>query len=486
MKSNVKSNGKKVLEKIGVVLGVRSDSAARNEKRARQLTRRQRGKPIEMQTRLLVAMRLLVGRKGDTYRVIARQLGVSLGSISNIKQRIVQLPRGAKMPTIDEIVDALRDRKRTGGAAKKRKIGNDDGAHAAFLRELLEVHDARLQLSELCLLFERRFDVRVSKSTMHRFVRRQLGFSRQRVQRQLPKQAVTAKNLDWRKTYVGEWFDGADLNCVGTNAEQHDQQQNWRLRRDNERNVTRVDQLFWIDETGCNRHTLLRTHGYAKRGNGGVRCAGCFDGQKGRNHSVIIAINASGGIVARQVLVGSQEKRGTRRDDFCAFLRRHVAPAMLKSAAAAGIDRDAPLYLMMDNASIHRGAVVSHALRKVSRRLHVAYQPPYMPTVNPVELVNNHLKASLRSLSLGNTVNRLLSAIDESKKKKKMDMENDGNNYSDNDKNKKLSIDPLGGVVCDAPIDNDDVPLDELIEQVLDGIEPATVASFVAHCGWRL
>jgi transposase len=214
MKSNVKSNGKKVLEKIGVVLGVRSDSAARNEKRARQLTRRQRGKPIEMQTRLLVAMRLLVGRKGDTYRVIARQLGVSLGSISNIKQRIVQLPRGAKMPTIDEIVDALRDRKRTGGAAKKRKIGNDDGAHAAFLRELLEVHDARLQLSELCLLFERRFDVRVSKSTMHRFVRRQLGFSRQRVQRQLPKQAVTAKNLDWRKTYVGEWFVGADLNCV--------------------------------------------------------------------------------------------------------------------------------------------------------------------------------------------------------------------------------------------------------------------------------
>jgi transposase len=65
---------------------------------------------------------------------------------------------------------------------------------------------------------------------------------------------------------------------------------------------------------------------------------------------------------------------------------------MLASANAAGVDRRAPLYLMMDNASIHRGAVVSHALRAVSRRLHVAYQPPYMPTVNPVELVNNHLK----------------------------------------------------------------------------------------------
>jgi hypothetical protein len=40
--------------------------------------------------------------------------------------------------------------------------------------------------------------------------------------------------------------------------------------------------------------------------------------------------------------------------------------------------------------------------------------------------------------------------------------------------------------VCDAPIDNDDVPLDTLIEQVLDGIESSTVAAFVAHCGWRL
>jgi hypothetical protein len=157
----------------------------------------------------------------------------------------------------------------------------------------------------------------------------------------------------------------------------------------------------------------------AKRGNGGVRCAGKFDGQKGRNHSVLIAVGVAGGVVARKVLVGSNEKRGTRRDDFCKFLKAEVAPAMLANANAAGVDRRAPLYLMMDNASIHRGAVVSHALRSVSKRLHVAYQPPYMPTVNPVELVNNHLKTALRSMSMGDTMNRLLAAIDQNKKKNK-------------------------------------------------------------------
>jgi hypothetical protein len=73
------------------------------------------------------------------------------------------------------------------------------------------------------------------------------------------------------------------------------------LQQSGHRGVASVDQLFWIDETGCNRHTLLRRHGRARRGHGGVRCAGLFDGQKGRNHSVIIAVGRSGGVIARQV-----------------------------------------------------------------------------------------------------------------------------------------------------------------------------------------
>jgi len=115
---------------------------------------------------------------------------------------------------------------------------------------------------------------------------------------------------------------------------------------------------------------------------------------------VIIAVGGgrAAGVLAHRILVG--RGRGTRRDDFCDFLRRDVAPAMLRAADRAGVPQRAPLYLMMDNASIHRGAVVSQALRSVSTRLHVAYQPPYMPNVNPVELVNNDLKQHLRRQQL--------------------------------------------------------------------------------------
>lgn len=78
------------------------------------------------------------------------------------------------------------------------------------------------------------------------------------------------------------------------------------------------------------------------------------DGQKGCNHSVIIAVGAAGGIVARRVLVGSNERRFTRRDY---VLRSDVASAVLTSANAAGVDRRRPHYLLKDNASVHRGAV---------------------------------------------------------------------------------------------------------------------------------
>jgi hypothetical protein len=83
---------------------------------------RNRGKPIDLQTRQNVAMLLLLGEL--SYRSIAKQCRVSLGSITNIKKRIVQLmPNRRKMPSLQMIADALRDRKRCGGAAKRRKIG---------------------------------------------------------------------------------------------------------------------------------------------------------------------------------------------------------------------------------------------------------------------------------------------------------------------------------------------------------------------------
>jgi len=110
-------------------------------------------------------MRLLLNRPGDTYRTIAKQLGVSLGSISNIKKRllahrfkIVQ----SSAPPIALIDEALKDRKRVGGAAKRKIVASAE--HASFLIDLLEKADSRLQLSELCQLFKARFNVTVAVS----------------------------------------------------------------------------------------------------------------------------------------------------------------------------------------------------------------------------------------------------------------------------------------------------------------------------------
>jgi hypothetical protein len=71
---------------------------------------------------------------------------------------------------------------------------------------------------------------------------------------------------------------------------------------------------------------------------------------RGANHSTIIAIGATSGVLAHRIIVGANHT--TRRSDFCAFL----GGQMLRAADRAGLPRDAQLYLMMDNASIRKGS----------------------------------------------------------------------------------------------------------------------------------
>ena len=156
-------------------------------------------------------------------------------------------------------------------------------------------------------------------------------------------------------------------------------------------------------------------------------------------------------MIGRRVLVG--QGRGTRRNDFCRFLRGVVGRQMIKAANDCGLPRDAPLFLMMDNASIHKGVEVSRALRSASVRLHVAYQPPYMPTINPVELVNAQLKKNLQRF---HHEQRLIK-----------------NRF-------------FGESDVDVELQQKNMNLKELIEKILDTkVSQINVENYYIHCGWR-
>ena len=269
--------------------------------------------------------------------------------------------------------------------AQRRKLGPADGKIAVFIQQLLDKKCDRY-LSELCTAVYNEFKVKVAVSTMHLFVSEQLGITRKRLSRLLPRQALTEKNLAWRKAFVSEWFlpDSFQLDAIGTKQE-FDDQHHWRLklssvsqqRRRNrkqkrrqlnskKRIISSDKQLFFIDETGVNRHSLRRSYGRARRGKSARVEQASFSASRGANHSTIIAIGAAGaaeggggggsggggGVIAHRVLVGV--KRGTRRDDFCSFLSI-VGKQMLLAADRSGLPSNSQLYLIMDNASIHKG-----------------------------------------------------------------------------------------------------------------------------------
>ena len=212
---------------------------------------------------------------------------------------------------------------------------------------------------------------------------------------------------------------------------------------------------------------------------------GLFGAEKGTNHSVIIAVGCDR-ILSHEILVGNvksndKRKRGTKRIDFCRFLKRKVGPAMLRAAADNDLDDDQDLYLVMDNASIHKGELVSQSLRSnSSARLHIVYQPPYMPTIHPTELVNNQLKSKLKRLANQSFVDRLLLFNTESVN----DDPEDGvieNNLSSLEKQRRSL---LKDFYSKNAKDASDI-LIEAIEFLLDNdISLNDLNNYYKHCGW--
>lgn len=442
---------------------------------------RRGGERVEVSVKALVALRLQQ-RPHERQTSVAQTYGVSQSLVSGVLKRMTAHCRAVGAVAVGEVVKRgerahlqrvtwtpavlwplLREKKR-GGGAQRRKLHAE---HQQFMREVL-AREPCVQHAQLAEALWLRFRVRVHASSVARHLRA-LGYTRKRVQRLLPRAALTDKNLHWRRRFVRRWFRSCDVRKVGTAAE-FDDQRRWRLRTTAQ--VRSNAQLFFVDETGCNRHTLRATYGYAARGQPARKVGD--DGARGYNHSVLIAVSSSA-VLAHTVLHGdvkskSKRKRGTKRVDFCRFLRRQVAPAMLASAAAAGVAQCAPLYLVMDNASIHKGVVVSQALRSVSPRLHVVYQPPYMPTVHPTELVNSKLKQLLKRASVSLEAAALLEP----------------QHHQQNQ-----TVDPSGGVVNQSPTRFlqtifVEQGLSAAISHVLDTcFVSQDLKGYYKHCGWH-
>ena len=247
-----RKGGNGTLEQSAVVVGV-CVAAQSGTRRARQLSLAVCA--IDLCRRTESGDSAAARREVIQYRQISSDPGVALGSITNIKQRLEahqaaivaaarHSRRGDALPSQLALRHALSDRPRIGGG---RRSTRDSSPICQYARE------PRLYLSEACQLFERRFGVRVAPSTMCRFLRADAcRLTRQRVQKQLPVQALSEKNTLLRRQFVANWVRGADHAKIGTNDEQPD-----RLQQSGHRGVASVDQPFWIDETGCNRHTLL-------------------------------------------------------------------------------------------------------------------------------------------------------------------------------------------------------------------------------------
>jgi transposase len=166
-------------------------------------------------------------------------------------------------------------------------------------------------------------------------------------------------------------------------------------------------QVFFEDETGVNGDTLRRMYGRGPRP-GAAPVAPIADQPRGKNHSVLVDMSSSG-IIAHETLVKDRGP-GTRGADCAHFVETLLGPSMLQSARAAGLPPTAPLYLVMDNASIHHTTDVKAAAASVSSRIVFTYLPPYASTMNPVELFSSDFGAMLRrsEVTRGQTLSNLI------------------------------------------------------------------------------
>ena len=140
------------------------------------------------------------------------------------------------------------------------------------------------------------------------------------------------------------------------------------------------EQFVWLDETGCDKKTFMRTYGYAISGQ--TPCCHRLL-VKGKRISVVAAMSTEG-IIAYECFTGTLDS-----SRFFDFVRGTLIAQM------HSFDGSSPQsILIMDNCSVHHVQEIQDLLASVG--IPLIYLPPYSPDYNPLEEAFSFIKKYLK------------------------------------------------------------------------------------------
>jgi hypothetical protein len=141
-----------------------------------------------------------------------------------------------------------------------------------------------------------------------------------------------------------------------------------------------IDQIVWLDETGCDKRDHVRKMGYAMKGERPVYKRILHRGQR----ISAVAAMCSDGVIALEMDGGTYNG-----DKFVEFITGTLIPEMCQ------FDGSSPRsVLVMDNCAIHHVSPALQALTDAG--IVTMFLPPYSPDLNPAEELFSFVKYYLK------------------------------------------------------------------------------------------
>jgi transposase len=148
--------------------------------------------------------------------------------------------------------------------------------------------------------------------------------------------------------------------------------------------------IYWGDETAI-RTSDVRGRGYAPEGKTPIV----------KNTEIKITLSMISAITNQGKVLWKLHESNINADKFLDFAKRLIW------------HRKKKVFLLLDNARIHRSKKIKEWQKKNNKRIEIFYLPPYSPDLNPSERVNADLKYGVGSKIPKITKEELSRAVDE-------------------------------------------------------------------------